>query len=76
MSSLPQWPPPDDDPRHLEIMQERVRRIVNEAAQAVADGIVEEVGKIFLEAKTGTFDLRQRITAIEQAIEKLKKARS
>ena len=76
MSSLPQWPPPDDDPRHMEIMQEWVRRIVNEAAQALADNIVEEVGKIFLETKNGAFDLRQRMTAIEQAVEKLKKARS
>jgi hypothetical protein len=60
----------------MEIMQDWVRRIVNEAAQAVADGIVEEVGKIFLEAKNGAFDLRQRVAAIEQAVEKLKTARS
>jgi hypothetical protein len=76
MSSLPQWPPPDDDPRHMEIMQDWVRRIVNEVAQAVADGIVEEVARIFLETKNGAFDLRQRMIAIEQAIEKLKKARA
>jgi hypothetical protein len=76
MSSLPQWPPPDDDPRHMAIMQDWVRRIVNEVAQGVADGIVEEVGKIFLETKNGAFDLRQRMTAIEQAFEKLKKAKS
>jgi hypothetical protein len=76
MSSLPQWPPPDDDPRHMEIMQDWVRRIVNEVAQAVADNIVEEVARIFLETKNGAFDLRRRMTAIEQAVETLKKARS
>jgi hypothetical protein len=60
----------------MEIMQEWVRRIVNEVAQAVADNIVEEVGRIFLETKTGAFDLRRRMTVIEQAVEKLKKAKS
>jgi hypothetical protein len=57
-------------------MQEWVRRIVNEVAQAVADNIVEEVARIFLETKNGAFDLRRRMTAIEQAVETLKKARS
>jgi hypothetical protein len=76
VSSLPQWPPPDDDPRHMEIMQDWVRRIVNGAAQVLADNIVEEVGKIFLESKTTSFDLHKRLRVVEQAVETLKKARS
>ncbi len=59
-------PPVDDDPRHLEIMQNWVRRIVEEVTERLAEGIVEDIGKIFLELKTTNYELHRRLEALEE----------
>lgn len=60
------WPPLDGDPLHMEIMQNWVRRIVEEVAARVAGGIVEDIGKLFLETKGSNFKLHQRLDALEK----------
>jgi len=67
---------PDNDPAHMAIMEAWVRRIVTEVAQDMADGIVERVGRIFLDAKTSNHAMaeinRQRFQAIEAMIADLR----
>lgn len=65
----------DDDPRHIAIMEGWVRRIVNEVATQLADGICEEVGRVFLDAKTHSGDryaaTERRFRAIEAGLAEL-----
>ena len=66
----------DNDPRQLEIMEGWVRRIVAEVAEKVADGIMVEVGRIFLEAKTSNAEMarinRLRFEVLEASIANLR----
>lgn len=68
--------PVDNDPRHLAIMEEWVGRIVREVAWQIEQGIIQEVGRIFLDAKNSngrTFArTEQRLEAIEAALAELK----
>jgi hypothetical protein len=61
----------DEDPRHIEIMEKWARKIVAEVAQRLAEGIVEDVGRIFLDAKTSYheayIELERRLDALEKA---------
>ena len=67
---------PDNDPAHIAIMETWVRKIVSEVATEVADGIAERVGRIFLDAKTSSYEMsrnhRMRFEALEQAIADLR----
>lgn len=63
--------------RHMEIMEAWVRRIVDEVAQRLADGIVARVAEIFLEAKNSNWeryiDTRDKLEALEAALQRLEK---
>ena len=67
---------PDNDPAHMAIMEAWVRKIVAEVAAEVADGIAERVGRIFLDAKTSSYEMsrnhRLRFEALEKAIADLR----
>jgi len=67
------WPPVDDDPKHIEIMEGWARRIVSAVADELAKGVVEELGRIFLTQKTINLDLAERMSALERAFEARKK---
>jgi hypothetical protein len=64
------------DPAPQEIMEIWVRRLVSEVAKEVADGIAERVGRIFLDAKTSSYEMsrnhRLRFEALEKAIADLR----
>lgn len=61
--------------RHMEIMEAWVRRICGEVAQNLADGIVERVAEIFLEAKNSNWEshkyTRDKLEALEAALQRL-----
>lgn len=64
----------DEDPRHIEIMERWVRRIITEVSADLADGIVERVGRIFLDAKNSNVEaydeLRKRIEKLSRIVHK------
>jgi len=66
----------DTDPAHIAIMETWVRKIVTEVATEVADGIAARVGRIFLDARTSSYEMsrnhRMRFEALEQAIADLR----
>lgn len=66
----------DNDPRHIAIMEEAVGRIVREVAWQIERGIIKEVGRLFLNAKTNNFhmltSMEDRLTVIEAALAELK----
>ena len=61
------WPPVDDNPKHREIMENWARRIVQEVADELAKGVVEELGEIFLTQKTINISLDDRMSVLERA---------
>jgi hypothetical protein len=66
----------DNDQAHIVIMATWVRRIVAEVADEVADGVVDRVSRIFLDAKTSNYEMsrnhRLRFEALEAAIADLR----
>jgi hypothetical protein len=63
------WPPVDDNPKHIEIMEGWARRIIQKVADELAKGVVEELGRILLEQKTINISLDDRMSALERAFE-------